>query len=82
MVISYELPTAAHVNLTIYDALGRVVHALVDGEKPSGRFQVIWDGRNGRNQPVASGIYLYRMEVLPVSSTQPIVLQRKMLVTN
>ena len=31
-------------------------------EMPAGRHQVAWGGRNGKNQPVASGVYYYQLK--------------------
>jgi hypothetical protein len=48
----------AHVNLTVFDLLGRRVTTLVDEEKPAGEYLARFDG-TGR----ASGVYFYRMEI-------------------
>lgn len=67
------LPQAGAVRLRVYDVAGRLVRALVDEDRPQGRFEVNWDGRNDRGQAVASGAYIYRLE----SAKQ--VLTRRML---
>jgi GH35 family endo-1,4-beta-xylanase len=54
--ISYELSANSFVDLKVYDALGRMVAILVDGEKPAGSHTVTW---NAQNFP--SGIYIYRI---------------------
>jgi hypothetical protein len=59
--ISYEVPQSAHIRLIVYNLLGQEVVRLVDGMQPAGRYEAIWDGRNGRGQGVASGVYVYRM---------------------
>ena len=59
--IEYTLPAASQVELTIYDILGQRVATLVDGHRPAGTHQVTWDGRSD-GVPVASGVYLYRMD--------------------
>jgi hypothetical protein len=35
----------------------------VSQSKPAGTYRVVWDGRSGTNQIVATGIYLYRFQV-------------------
>jgi hypothetical protein len=55
--IQFDLPKSGHVNLAIYDILGRAVATLADGDFASGRHAVRWDGTNGRGQSVASGRY-------------------------
>jgi hypothetical protein len=56
--ISYNLPAAGEIELTIYDMLGRRVTNLVSGTQPAGTYQVQWDGGL-----MASGTYIYRLIV-------------------
>ena len=46
-----------HVMLKIYDITGREVATLVNDYKPSGYYEVEFDGSN-----LASGTYIYRIE--------------------
>jgi hypothetical protein len=59
--ISYQVPSAAHVALKIYNLLGQEVITLVDRKHTAGRYSAIWDARNYNGEPVASGIYIYRL---------------------
>jgi hypothetical protein len=34
----------------------------VDDRRDGGAYAVEWDGRDGRGVPVASGLYVYRLE--------------------
>ncbi|MCP4572894.1 MAG: T9SS type A sorting domain-containing protein [bacterium] len=61
--LSFELASPAHARLKIYDTAGRLVATLVDEQRVDGRHDVVWDGRNAIGQSVASGVYLYRLEV-------------------
>ena len=54
--ISYELASASHVTLTVFDLLGRQVAKLVDEEKPAGVYSSRFDASH-----LASGMYLYRL---------------------
>jgi hypothetical protein len=56
--IVYETARAGRVLLEIYDARGRRVATLVDGEKGPGEHRVVWDGRDA-----ASGVYHARLVV-------------------
>jgi flagellar hook assembly protein FlgD len=49
------------VKLSVYDVRGRLVRVLVDSERKPGRHTVVWDGRNGRGEMIASGIYFYTL---------------------
>jgi hypothetical protein len=60
----YELPASAVVDLRIYDLRGRLVRRLVDREvRGPGRQEVVWRGRDERGRPVATGVYVWRVEV-------------------
>lgn len=62
-VITYELPTADPVRLTIYDAKGRLVRHLVDsGAQVAGRHEAVWDGRSDDGVAKSSGVYFCRLE--------------------
>ncbi|NQT27249.1 T9SS type A sorting domain-containing protein [candidate division KSB1 bacterium] len=55
--ISYTLPVASDVQLTVYDILGNEVMSLVNENKNAGVHHVTFDGMK-----VSSGIYFYRLE--------------------
>jgi flagellar hook assembly protein FlgD len=60
--IRFSIPTAEQTTLQIYDLRGALVKTLVLGMLAAGRHQIVWDGRNANGQPVASGMYLYRIQ--------------------
>ncbi len=61
--IAFDLPKQATVSLRVFDVFGRLVRVLANGDVYSqGRNEVSWNGRNAQGQPVASGIYLYRLD--------------------
>ena len=55
--ITFKLPTINHLNITIYDLLGRRVLTLTDGQYTAGQHTLIWNGRNSNGVPVSSGTY-------------------------
>jgi len=61
--IAYTLPRDAHVTLGVYDAMGRLVTHLADGNESEGRHQLRWDGTDLSGRHVAPGIYHYRLKV-------------------
>ncbi len=61
-MITYDLPAASNVVLSIYDVLGREVRMLVDELKEAGVERVLWNGLNNKGVAVASGTYFYRMQ--------------------
>jgi M6 family metalloprotease-like protein len=60
--ISFSLPEAAHVDLSIYDVEGRLVRMLINGNLPGGARTVEWDGRDQRGNRVGSGAYFCRLK--------------------
>jgi hypothetical protein len=54
--ITYEIPKALQVRLTVYDILGREVQTLVNEMKQPGRYETTFNASK-----LASGVYLYRL---------------------
>src|SRR5207247_2631383 len=46
-VIQFDLPAKAPVRIEIFDAQGRFVRRLADGERPAGRWSVQWNRTDG-----------------------------------
>ncbi len=61
--IRYLLPTSVDIRLDIYNLMGEKVCTLINQHQSAGTFEIIWNGRNDNNVSVASGIYVYRMEI-------------------
>jgi flagellar hook assembly protein FlgD len=61
-VISFVLARPEVVRLAVYDALGREVAVLAEGNFSAGSHEVRWDGRDRTGAPVSSGVYLYRFD--------------------
>ena len=61
--VEFSLSAAADVRLDIYNILGQRVTTLLDEKLPSGAHRVVWDATNGDGQRVATGIYLYKLQV-------------------
>ncbi len=62
-IIEYSLPRSTHVTLEIFDILGQSVRTLVDITETAGTHRVEWNGRSNDGSPVASGVYVYRIQV-------------------
>jgi len=60
--IEYDLPHEADVFLKIYDLKGNEVRRYNQGMLTAGTHLVQWNGRNGKGNLVASGLYFYRIE--------------------
>lgn len=57
--IRFELAHADVVHILVFDVRGQFVRELVSGPLPAGTHELVWDGRDGRGRPAASGVYLY-----------------------
>jgi len=60
-IIEYMLTRPAHVELTVHNVLGQDIRTLVDEVKLPGGYSALWDGTDGANRPLPSGVYIYRM---------------------
>jgi len=72
--ISYSLPRKTHVRLEIYNILGRRIKTLVDGLESPSEHSVVWDGSGPDGNPVASGVYFYRLTAGEVSESKTMIL--------
>ena len=57
--IEYGLPMAGHVNISIFDVLGRQVTTIMDRYQEAGYRSVKWDGKNKAGNSVGAGMYFY-----------------------
>ena len=67
--ISYELPEAGHVELGVYDLLGRLVMTLVNEQKQAGAYSVTFNA-----SALSSGVYLYRISMGEFTRTRQMML--------
>ena len=74
--IAYTLPRPQHIQLSVYDLRGRLVARLADGVRPEGRQTVVWDGRDLSGQPVAAGVYQYRLKTEAGVQARPLTVVR------
>jgi hypothetical protein len=69
--IAFRLDRNAHTVLRVYDARGRAVTTLVDGDMAAGDHTVHFDGKG-----LASGLYVYRLEIDGVAQARKMMLVR------
>jgi hypothetical protein len=67
--IIYSLPHKTFVALTVFNALGQPIAALVSGEQEAGTYQAIFDGSN-----LSSGTYFYRLQTADELEVRRIIL--------
>lgn len=59
--IDFELPLPGHIQITVYDQLGRRVRSLISGMFAAGPHSVQWDGLDDAGRVLASGVYYLRL---------------------
>ena len=72
--ISYDIKDASQVSLEVYNLKGQLVRSLVNQNQNSGRYRVVFDGRDSKGNPLSSGIYLYRLNTGSYTSTRKMML--------
>jgi hypothetical protein len=69
--ISYDLPRAAEVVVTVHDILGRQVREVASGGQQAGRYEVTFDATG-----LPSGVYFYRLEAGDFVETKRMVVAK------
>jgi len=60
--LRFSLPVSGPVDLRIFDAAGRQVRSILQGEiYPAGYHEITWQGRDDRGRGLPSGVYFSRM---------------------
>ena len=72
--ISYALKDPVPVELVIYNLKGQKVKTLLRENQSSGRYQVIWNGKDEGDRPVGSGVYYYVMKAGAYQSMRKMLL--------
>lgn len=78
--ISFALPEAADVRITVSDILGRELITLQEARLSPGYHSTRWRGVDGSGNPVGSGIYFYHIRAV-VESGKTFVKTMKMALT-
>jgi hypothetical protein len=74
--IEFSLGERAQVSMRIYDMSGKVVRTLVNETMSVGRHSASWNGEDEYGRPVASGIYVCRLEAAGKTALRKMVLLR------
>jgi hypothetical protein len=61
--IQFTLPVDGQMTLQIYNTAGQLIANLADGMHRAGFYDVTWDGTDNAGRSVASGTYLYQLEM-------------------
>jgi flagellar hook assembly protein FlgD len=62
------------VKLEVYNLLGQRVTTLVNKYLPAGDYTVNWESIDNSGKPVASGVYLYKIDAGKFKSSKKMIL--------
>ena len=74
--IQYEIPKECHVELIIYDILGRKINTLQNDVLNPGLYKSVWDGIDDAGNHVSSGIYIYQIQAGESKKSNKMMLMR------
>jgi hypothetical protein len=74
--ISFDMPKNGQARLDIFNVKGQLVKSLFNGNAPSGRTNIVWDGTDNSSNNVTSGIYFYRLSTEDRSETRKMMLMK------
>lgn len=78
--IDYQINHSSQTELAIYDVQGNLVNILHNGTQSAGSYSYEWQGRDLQNNPVASGVYIYRLHVGDTAGeSMPAIISKKMI---
>ncbi|MFA6542099.1 MAG: T9SS type A sorting domain-containing protein [Bacteroidota bacterium] len=69
--ISYSVPEASFVSVSVFNSVGQEISKLVNGFKESGNYTVSWNASN-----LPSGVYFYTMTAGKFSETKRMILTK------
>ena len=77
--IPFDLAEEADVSLNIYNSEGLLIRDINLGLKPAGSYRdktraMYWNGKNQQGEPVASGVYFYRIRAGDYSQIRKMVI--------
>ncbi len=73
VLVRWSLPAAGAARVAIYDARGRLVRVLRDGDAPAGAAEALWDRTDAGGHRVAAGTYFLRLDAAGRSARQRVV---------
>jgi len=72
--IAFNMKYASNVKIDIYNVKGQKVKTLIDEFMDKGNHNILWNGVDNKNNPVSSGIYLYKISTEEHSATHKMLL--------
>jgi hypothetical protein len=77
--ISFEIPVSSTVTLRIFNMIGQEVKTLFHGTLSAGSQELVWNGTDDAGRTLASGVYFYSLNAVPVAGGKTFTEVRKMV---
>ena len=74
--ITYRLDRSGPVSLQLFDAAGRLLSTLQNGQQEPGLHRVRWDGTDETGRQLPSGVYFYRIDTAGGVESRKLLLAR------
>ena len=74
--IRFQLANNQHVEIKVYNIVGKEVRTLTNQQYAAGQHTLVWDGTNNAGRSVVSGVYIYKMTAGKFSQTRKMNLVR------
>ena len=74
--IEFDNHIHQEAQVSLYNIRGRLIRTLKNVKVAGDKSRVTWDGKDGNNKKVSSGIYFCKVKVGSQSNTQKLVLQK------
>jgi hypothetical protein len=72
--ISYDLPEASVVSLSIYNIMGREIRTMINSEQTAGFKNIQWNATDNLGKSVPAGMYIYTIQAGEFRQTRKMVL--------
>jgi hypothetical protein len=71
-----DVAKPSHVEVTVFDILGRKIITLLDAEKSEGAYTMEWNGRDAQGLTVPTGMYFIRMTAGEFTTSRKVSLMK------
>jgi flagellar hook assembly protein FlgD len=76
-IISFKQTNNSLKTVTVYNIKGQLIQALINNQKLSlSEHSFVWDGKTNSGQPVAAGIYFFKMKSGTFSAKRKMILMK------
>ena len=73
---AYSLPRGGDMGVVVYDVSGRSIRNLVQGFRPAGKQDLVWDLRSDAGDNVAPGVYMVHARIAGQTWNRRVVVTR------